>query len=172
MTLPAPRHRSALALSTVFGLGLMRPFPGTWGSLPPVLVAAALLAVGLGPQTHPTLYMGVMLAIALLFAAGCIIEGDRAEARFGGKDPSNVVADEVAGQALALVALPGFAQSSPAAAAVLLLWFFIAFRLLDIAKPWPIRAVQRVPGGWGILLDDLLAGLTVALFTLLLIALT
>ncbi|MEO0716109.1 MAG: phosphatidylglycerophosphatase A [Planctomycetota bacterium] len=165
MTLPIPRR---LALVTVFGLGHMRPFPGTWGSLPPVFIAGGLFAIGVGPATAPIQFIAAMVALVVVFSAACVVLGDRAEARFGKKDPSAVVADETAGQALALAFLPAIAQANLAASIALLLWMFVAFRLLDIAKPWPISAIQRVPGGWGILLDDLLAGLVVGIITIVL----
>ncbi len=144
---------------TTFGLGYCRPFPGTWGSIPTVLVAATLIALGQGPHQSPLIYLPVMLAILIFFSAACIMQGDRAEARFGKKDPSQVVADETAGQAIPLLWLPSVAFDKPLHAAATLFAAFVLFRLCDIIKPWPIRTVQRVPGGWGILIDDLMAGL-------------
>lgn len=144
---------------TVFGLGHMRPAPGTWGSLPPVLVAAALIAAGFGQAESPVAYVGAMAVLVLVFSGACIFQGDRAEAVFGRKDPSEVVADETAGQALALVWLPAAAEQSLLGAAFSVGLAFFAFRLLDIIKPWPANGLQRIPGGWGILIDDLLAGL-------------
>lgn len=151
--------RHSLGWITVFGLGHMRPAPGTWGSLPPVFVAAALLVLGLGQATHPVLYSGILGGVLFAFSLACIVQGDRAEAVFGKKDPSEAVADETAGQALALIWLPRVAGDSPMAAAFTLGLSFFAFRLFDIVKPWPARGLQRIPGGWGILIDDLFAGL-------------
>ena len=68
-----------------------------------------------------------------------------------GNDPSIVTIDELAGQWLALVALPE--------GVVPLLFSLVFFRFFDIAKPGPVDAAQRLPGGWGIMVDDLLAGL-------------
>src|SRR5690606_9857230 len=87
----------------------------------------------------------------------CVTQGDRAEARFLKKDPSQVVADETAGQAVTLMFIPPMAGAG-AAAAFSLIFAFLAFRLLDIVKPWPARQIQRIPGGWGVVLDDLAAG--------------
>lgn len=137
----------------------MRPAPGTWGSLPPVFVAAALLALGLGQSAHPVAYTGTLGAILVIFSLACVLQGDRAEAKFGEKDPSEAVADETAGQALALIWLPRAAGDSMVGAAFTLWLAFLAFRLCDIVKPWPARGLQRIPGGWGILIDDLFAGL-------------
>lgn len=150
--------RPSLALITTFGLGYRRPFSGTWGSLPPVLLAGALFLAGIRPDTHPILYNAILLAVLLVFSGACIAQGDAAESRFGEKDPTNVVADETAGQCLPLLFLPHAAIQTPASTTFTLLLAFVAFRVLDIAKPFPARQLQRVPGGWGILLDDLFAG--------------
>lgn len=142
----------------------MRPASGTWGSMPPVVIAAALVALGFGPgasMAGTIVYHGVLALMFLVFAGACVVQGDRAEARFG-HDPSEVVADEVAGQCLALAALPGAALATPMKAALTLAAAFLAFRALDIVKPWPARQLQHVPAGWGILLDDLFAGLYAA----------
>lgn len=154
-----------LSLVTVFGLGSLRPFPGTWGSLPAVALSAALLWAGARPGGDgswawgPWLaYHGVMLGVMLVFGLSCLTRGDWAEARYGRKDPSNVVADELAGQCLALSFLPGSALSTPQLAAFTLAYSFVAFRAMDIVKPPPALRLQAVPGGLGILLDDVAAG--------------
>jgi len=157
----SPHSARGLRLITVFGLGFMRPASGTWGSMPPVLIAGALIALGFAPGTSTTstlVYHAVLALLFVTFAGACVVQGDRAEARFG-HDPSEVVADEVAGQCIALLALPAAALATPIKAALTLATSFLAFRVLDIVKPWPARQLQRVPSGWGILLDDLFAGL-------------
>jgi phosphatidylglycerophosphatase A len=176
------RVRPRLPLITVFGLGHMRPASGTWGSMPPVVIAALLwlmgatplasgapargIAVAAGEQGHAlalVVYLATMACICLVFSAACVAQGAAAEAIFG-HDPAEVVADETAGQCLPLLALavvPACFASLWTTAA----WLgagFVAFRIFDIAKPWPAGALQRVPGGWGILLDDLAAGVYAA----------
>jgi len=146
----SPASRAAMLAVTTMGLGRLRPAPGTWGSLPPVLVVAALLAM----HAPPLAITAAMLLLAVVFSACCIVFGDEAEARFRAKDPSAVVADETAGQAVALLFFPAAHPHAP----WLLLGAFLAFRALDIIKPPPARQLQSVPGGWGILLDDLIAG--------------
>ena len=148
----------SLNLVTVFGLGHMRPFPGTWGSLPTVVLAGLLIFAGLGPIPHPILYNGVLLAVLVFFTLACAVLGDAAEARFLRKDPSQVVADETAGQALPLLFLPAATLTTPGHTVLMLLGAFVAFRLLDILKPWPAHQIQAVPGGWGVVLDDLVSG--------------
>lgn len=150
--------KTTIPILTTFGLGHMRPFPGTWGSLPTVVFAGILVAAGLGPATHPWLFNALMLAILIVFTLACAIRGDEAEAIFLKKDPSQVVADETAGQAIPLLFLPAAAFATPATSAWTLFLAFIAFRIMDILKPWPAHQIQKYPGGWGVVLDDLVAG--------------
>jgi phosphatidylglycerophosphatase A len=150
------------ALITTFGLGLLRPASGTWGSMPTVALAGAMMLAGARPcggGVWPSVvYHGVLLIVLLVFSWVCVIFGDGAEVYFGKKDPGSVVADETAGQAIALVALPAAATGSFWHLAATLAIAFVAFRVLDILKLWPANGLQKHPGGWGILLDDLAAG--------------
>lgn len=147
-------RRSPLAalLSTGFGAGLLPKAPGTWGSLLAVALSEGLLALAGLP--------GVALLAAAAFLAG-VPASDRIAVLRGRKDPPEVVVDEVAGQALALALLHA---ALPAASPAGLRWGLVAlafglFRLFDVAKPGPVDSVQALPGGWGIMLDDVLAGL-------------
>ncbi len=148
---------------TTFGLGHLRPASGTWGSLPPAVVGAGLVLAGLGPfgsVMGATVFVSTMAAFLVAFALACVLQGDRAEAVFGKKDPGQAVADETSGMALTLlVALPwnGTAWANPGVSLLTIAFAFVAFRAMDVLKPWPAHALQRVPGGWGILLDDLVA---------------
>lgn len=160
---------SAEFFITSFGLGRLRPAPGTWGSLPPVALAAALIAINFGPCETCAMggtfgpkwwiYNGVLLAVVIIFSLVCILVGDRAEAHFGKKDPGSVTADETAGMSIALLALPHASMQQPLHAAAWLIGAFLAFRLFDILKLWPAYRLQRIPGGWGILIDDIVAGI-------------
>lgn len=136
----------------------MRPASGTWGSLPTVGVAAGLIYGGLGPAHAPGIYNVVLLVWCAVFSWGCLAQGLAAEARFGKKDPSQAVADETAGQAIALMFLPGSVEGGLGSIAIALGGAFVAFRIFDILKLWPARGLQRLPGGLGILIDDLIAG--------------
>lgn len=144
-------------LATMFGLGSLRPAPGTWGSLPPVAIAGTLIAIGAGPAQQPVVYHAVLLGVFLLGCLACIFQGDRAEVLFLAKDPPGVVADEVAGMCLPLMFLPAAATADAGVSIFTLIYAFICFRVMDIIKPPPAAGLQRVPGGWGILLDDLMA---------------
>lgn len=130
-------------LATGFGVGHL-PAPGTFGSL---LAIPLFLAV---PALHEPSAAGLaLLAVAIAAAVG--IAG-RADRLLGEHDSGRIVVDEVAGMLVALAGQP----RDPAT----LLIAFAAFRLLDIAKPWPAGAIdRRVGGGTGVVLDDVASGL-------------
>lgn len=149
------------ALVTTFGLGHLRPAPGTWGSMPPVALAAAMILAGFGPadgQTAQIVFNAVMALVLVVFCYGCVAHGDAAEALFGKKDPGSVCADETAGVCIPLLFLPAAAADTHLHAAITLAIVFFGFRVFDILKLPPANGLQRVRGGWGILLDDLVAG--------------
>ncbi|MBC7835621.1 MAG: phosphatidylglycerophosphatase A [Phycisphaerales bacterium] len=166
-------------LITSFGLGLLRPASGTWGSLPPVFLAAAMLWLGLGPahgaawtaNAAPNLgpagsfwiYHGALLLVLVAFSAVCLAYGKNAEVTFGRKDPGQAVADETAAMSMPLMFLPAAAVATPLAASATLAGAFIAFRIFDILKLPPARGLQRLGGGLGILVDDLIASLQAVL---------
>ena len=136
----------AWAIGTFFGAGLLRPGPGTYGS-----IAAVVLWFAAAHAFHPT-HLALLTTGAALLATGIGIPAATIVARESGReDPGHVVIDEVAGQLFALIAIP--ADWRHAAIALLL------FRLLDITKPPPIRQLERLHGGTGIMLDDVAAGL-------------
>jgi phosphatidylglycerophosphatase A len=132
--------------STFFGIGLLRPGPGTWASAGTLLLWCAV-AHCIPAAAQPYTALGLAsLAVALGIPAATLVSSSR-----GIKDPSFVVIDEVAGQLIALLWIPLSWKS--------LLLGFILFRGFDIAKPPPIRYLERLPGGTGIMLDDVAAGL-------------
>ena len=155
MTLAA---RSGVLVATAFGLGRLRPAPGTWGTLGATLVAAAWMLLAPAVMVWPGLWVGVMVAVlAGLASCGSAIR------HFGVGDPSQVVIDEVAGVWLALAVVP---PSLLAAEPILCLALgFILFRVFDIAKPWPLSWLEHLPGALGILADDLAAGLLAGMLT-------
>ena len=151
---PAPpvetmkKTRWAWAVATFFGAGFGRPGPGTWGSVAAVLLwgAAAwwlhLSARGL----LLALAVGIALALVLGVPAATLVERES-----GHTDPGFVVIDEVAGQWIALIGSPADWRHGLIA--------LVLFRVFDIAKPFPVRRFERLPGGWGIVFDDVAAGL-------------
>ncbi len=138
-------------LWTGFGLGLLPRAPGSFGTL-----LGLPLAWGIGSA------WGVALAAAAVALLAVPLARD-AERREGRGDPPSFVLDEVAGYLVAMIALP---LDWPH-----LLGGYAAFRLFDIAKPWPIRALERIPRGWGVVVDDLMAGLYANLLLRLLLLL-
>jgi phosphatidylglycerophosphatase A len=144
----ACKTRWALAVGTFFGAGLMRPGPGTWGSAAALaLWAAYAWLVHPGPAGFAgALGAGIVLAIAFGVPAGTIVARES-----GVEDPQIVVIDEVAGQWIALLFSPADWRHGLTA--------FVLFRLFDMTKPFPIRRLERLPGGWGIVFDDVAAGL-------------
>lgn len=138
----------AWTVGTFFGAGLLKPGPGTYGS-----VAAMLLWFVAAHAFHPTAFaLAVGTAVAAAFATLIGIPAATIVARESGcEDPGHVVIDEVAGQLIALLFLP---SDWPHAILGLLL-----FRFFDILKPPPVRQLEQLPAGTGIMMDDVAAGI-------------
>lgn len=147
-----PLNAPTLALSTL-GLGFLRPAPGTWGSMPPPALVFALVLLG-GSWNGLNLFV---VGLLLLSSAACIGFGRYAEKRFGLKDAPEVVADETAGVCLPLLLWPTL-PAGVFEAAAFCAGAFVLFRIFDISKPWPVARLEKLPHGWGVLLDDLMAG--------------
>jgi phosphatidylglycerophosphatase A len=130
-----------LGLATVAGLGFVPATPGTFGTLagPPVFWYLS--------RFSPAVYL---FLTAALFLVGVAVS-DRAERILGRPDDPRVVIDEVVGYLVTMTAMPPTAWT--------MLLGFMLFRVFDIAKPWPCRALdRRVHGGLGIMIDDVMAG--------------
>src|SRR5436305_5531714 len=141
-----PASRWARLVATFFGIGLLRPGPGTWGSALTV-VLWWLLSYLIMPGWQP--WTAALLALtAILFGIPAATRVSRAS---GLKDPQCIVIDEVAGQLITLIAVPISWKS--------LLLAFILFRGFDIVKPPPLRRLEQLPEGAGIVADDVGAGL-------------
>jgi phosphatidylglycerophosphatase A len=136
----------ATLIATFFGIGRLRPGPGTWGSAATVVLWAAL-----SHALAPSLRVPVAIALALLVTLVGIPAATQVARGSGMKDPQFVVIDEVAGQLVALIAVPLAWKSFLAG--------FILFRVFDIVKPPPVRQLEAIPEGAGIVLDDVAAGL-------------
>jgi len=140
--------RVAWVLATWFGCGLSPVWPGTVGTLAALPVYFAVRGHGVGG----VLAAALLLTVFGIWAAGIVADGSRMH------DPQIVVVDEVAGVLVALAAA-GPSLASVAAAVVF-------FRLFDVTKPFPARAAERLPRGWGIVVDDVVAGVWAALAVL------
>ena len=147
--------------ASCFGLGRLPLAPGTWGSLPPAIIFALMCHFG-----APSIIISIVMAALIL--GGCVIcikYAPAVIAATGKTDPREVVADEFAGQALTFLAIPfltGGAVSTRQIWVITALGFLL-FRLFDIVKPWPIRMLEKLPKGWGVLADDLMAGVYAAI---------
>lgn len=141
-------------LVTGLGAGYAPIAPGTAGSA--AVIAIYILLSWLDPGCFWS-QSAVLAGIVILSSVICVSLGRFAEQTFGKKDPGQVTIDEWAGQALALVALPtALTWSNRLTVAITA---FLLFRLFDILKPAPANRLQALPAGWGILVDDLIAGL-------------
>jgi len=142
------KTRWAWSLATFFGAGYLKPGPGTYGS-----IAALLLWYAAAHAFHPAaLTLALTTAFAAIIVTALGIPASTIVARESSRqDPGFVVIDEVAGQLIALILIRPDWQH-----AVLAL---LLFRLFDIFKPWPIRKLEALPEGAGIMLDDVAAGL-------------
>ncbi|MFA6133265.1 MAG: phosphatidylglycerophosphatase A [Phycisphaerae bacterium] len=143
---------------TGLGTGYL-PVSGTWGSAVPCAAYLALACAmrGKGQDAAPLgLALNLLMAaVAVVSSIACVRLGAFAERTFGKKDPRQCTIDEWAGQAVALLLLP---VSAPDRIWQCVLTAFLAFRFFDILKPPPARQMEKLPQGWGVLLDDLVAG--------------
>lgn len=136
------RNRVVMFLATGFYLGKIPVAPGTFGSLPGLLLCWALSGIS----------ASAAVVVGLVLIALAVWVSHEAEKLLGSKDPGSIVIDEIAGM---FVTMFGLAFSWKTAVAG-----FIVFRILDITKPFPVRQLERkLPGGVGVVADDVVAGL-------------
>lgn len=133
--------KTALVLSSWFGAGLLPVVPGTLGTVASVPLVLLLHVIGFWYQA----LAAVILIIVAIWASG------KSRDLLGKDDPSVIVIDEVAGFVLTMCFLP-ISWISLASG-------FVMFRIFDIIKPYPVRDMERLAGGWGIVMDDVLAGI-------------
>ena len=138
----------AFAVATFFGAGYGKPGPGTWGSVAAMLLWAAY---AWGAHPAPQMLLIVLLAGILLSIAAGVPAATICARESGRKDPQFVVIDEVTGQWIALLGCPIEWRH--------MLISLVLFRLFDITKPFPVRQLENLPEGWGIVFDDVAAGL-------------
>lgn len=141
--------RTVLRLATLGPVGRRLPAPGTWGSAAGLVYFMVFYLGRLG------LVGTLLLAAAGAYLAVAIC--GEAEFRLARKDPSEVILDEVVAMPLCFLGWPALAGSLPVWA--VLLAGFALFRFFDILKPLGIRRLQDLPGGWGVVVDDLAAAL-------------
>ncbi|MCU0642924.1 MAG: phosphatidylglycerophosphatase A [bacterium] len=138
----------AKIISTIFGVGYFPLMPGTMGSL------AALIVYWISPEITAIQLALIILGISVLGVYTATITEHEMKNKLGqekGIDPGIIVIDEVVGMLIALLFVPK--------TTFFLIAAFILFRIFDISKPYPVRNMERFPGGWGIVLDDVIAGI-------------
>ncbi len=144
---PAAKASWAWVVGTFFGVGRLKPGPGTWASLAATLIWYTGLNAAHVKGAAATILtlVGALMVTLMGIPAATIVERES-----GVTDPGFVVIDEVAGQWVTLaVARVDVGHG---------LLAFALFRIFDIVKPWPVRQLERIPGGAGIMLDDVGAG--------------
>jgi phosphatidylglycerophosphatase A len=151
----------AAFLATGFGSGLSPVAPGTAGSAVGLVLAWLLHAHG-GIFGSP---VGLLMSGLAIGAIGIAVSGPVCRA-LSAKDPGCIVIDEIAGQFLACAAIPMVPALASRGAVLAWPWpwlsAFVLFRLFDVWKPGPIRRLQDLPGGWGVVMDDVAAGIYAA----------
>lgn len=134
-------------------MGFLPWAPGSWGSIPSTLLFGLLCAAA----TPPWAITAALLIVAATASVICVRFSPEVIAIAGDEDPGQIVCDEVAGQAIAFLALPAIAEGKT------ILWTmgigFFLYRLFDTLKLPPARQLENLPRGWGILCDDLAAGI-------------
>ena len=159
-------HTIKLMASTCYGLGLLPKAPGTWGSLFPLTVVLVCGHFGVVTPWLPIILLCLIAASSL----ATISLYPFYSKHFGKNDPPQVVSDEVAGQSIALLAMAWIVPETDVSVPVwvgLATFAFVLFRFFDIVKLGVIDRIQSLPNGWGVLMDDFLAGIVAGGFILL-----
>jgi phosphatidylglycerophosphatase A len=135
------RNRLAWVIATWFGCGLVPKGPGTAGALGAIPLYALVVHGG---------RVGVGLTASIVALAG-VWAGGVVARESNSLDPQFIVVDEVAGMLVTMIPMPNLSWRAVGLG-------FVLFRFFDIVKPWPVRWFEKFPGGWGIVLDDVVAG--------------
>jgi phosphatidylglycerophosphatase A len=164
-TAARPKPRLALFIATACGLGYLPVAPGTFGSIAGILLYAIvqlafppIFVPGLRKSFEIQAWSSAWAAVPIVavIAVLGVWAADRCAKYMGAKDPQKVVIDEVSGQHLA------YSLGLAALNWKYLVLGFILFRVFDIWKPFPVRQAESLPGGWGIMADDWIAGIYAA----------
>jgi phosphatidylglycerophosphatase A len=150
--------RLALAISTC-GVGLIPFAPGTFGAL---VGLAIFYGVFLACKTVPQYFQACLILVSLIVSALGLWASNRGEKIFGEKDAQRIVVDEVAGQLISFVLIAPLLVAELSNPTVVMIAGFLLFRAFDIFKPYPIKQLQDLPAGLGVMFDDIVAGIYAA----------
>ena len=160
LRIDGPVDGVAVVLATGFGVGFMPFGPGTFGSLVGLGMAYGLIAKFGG---EVVLLQNLLLLVGVATAALGIWSGTRAERIFGRKDAGQVVMDEVCGQVISFALIGPYLARLGGAWRWWMVAGFLLFRVFDMFKPYPIDRLQDLEGGFGVMMDDVVAGIYAAI---------
>ena len=161
MKINGPVDLLAVFIATGGGAGLIPFGPGTWGSLVGLLIAYGLIAVF---SLDVVLLQNVLILASVILAAVGIWASTRAETVFSRKDAGQIVIDEVCGQVISFVFIAPYLVRLGSQWRWWMIPGFLLFRAFDIFKPYPINKLQDLRGGFGVMMDDVVAGIYAAVW--------
>lgn len=150
--------RLALAISTC-GVGLIPFAPGTFGALVGLVIFYGLF---IACKAAPQYFQASLILVSVIVSALGIWAGNRGEKIFGEKDAQRIVVDEVAGQLISFILIAPLLVAELSNPTVIIILGFLLFRAFDIFKPYPIKQLQDLPAGLGVMFDDIVAGIYAA----------
>lgn len=150
--------RLAFAICTC-GVGLIPFAPGTFGAL---VGLAIFYVVFIACKTAPQYFQACLIVVSFIISALGIWAGNRGEKIFGEKDAQRIVVDEVAGQLISFILIAPLLVAELSNPTIVMLLGFLLFRAFDIFKPYPIKLLQDLPAGLGVMFDDIVAGIYAA----------
>jgi phosphatidylglycerophosphatase A len=155
-------HPFAAFIATGFGSGLSPVMPGTAGSVVGLVLGGLFARAFASHTTSMGLAVGLLTSGLVAGLVG-VFASEPVCRTLGAEDPGCVTIDEVSGQLIACAAIP-LLPALPRGVPAWAVWIaaFVLFRFFDIVKPGPIRTVQELPGGWGVVVDDILGGVAAA----------
>ena len=151
--------RLAFAISTC-GVGVIPFAPGTFGA---VVGVAIFYALFVACKSAPQYFQAVVIVASLVVTALGIWASNYGEKIFGEKDAQRIVVDEVAGQLISFVLVAPLMVAEITGSWPIIIAGFLLFRTFDIWKPYPIRQLEKLGGGLGVMADDVLAGIYAAI---------
>jgi phosphatidylglycerophosphatase A len=158
MNIQTRTDRLAYAISTC-GVGLIPFAPGTFGAFIGLAIFYALFIVC---RTAPQYFQASIIVVSSLISALGIWASNRGEKIFGEKDAQRIVVDEVAGQLISFILIAPLLVAELSRPTVVMIVGFLLFRAFDIFKPYPIKQLQDLPAGLGVMFDDIVAGIYAA----------